>query len=89
MYALLIRTDKGSIADNACKEVDVILERHGLIRWQAGLYMGNVSAVDTMLAVQELGRKLEWLGKAVVEMKMLRITDCDDVMPLLNSNVRD
>lgn len=71
--------------DNAYADVRRVLEHRGFERQQGSTYFGNerVTAVDCVLAVQELKREYDWFGPAVRDIRMLRIEENNDLSPAL------
>jgi virulence-associated protein VapD len=70
---------------NAYMDVRRVLEQRGF-DWQRGsTYFGNdgVTAVDCVLAVQELSRAYAWFRPSVRDIRMLRIEENNDLSPAL------
>jgi len=93
MYAIVFDLDtqvlqatyRNASWNNAYVDVRRVLEQRGF-EWQQGsTYFGNerVTAVDCVLAVQELNREYEWFGPAVRDIRMLRIEENNDLSPAL------
>jgi virulence-associated protein VapD len=70
---------------NAYADVRKVLMRHGFERQQGSVYFGNdaVDAVRCVLAVQELSRTYDWFEPAVIDIRMLRIEDNNDLLPAI------
>ena len=94
MYAIVFDLDtqvlqatyRNASWNNAYVDVRRVLEQRGF-EWQQGsTYFGNerVTAVDCVLAVQELKREYEWFGPAVRDIRMLRIEENNDLSPALD-----
>lgn len=90
MYAITYSLDHAALQmhPHASPEaVEQLLEAYGLSRHASGLYLGSssVTALDCILAVQSIGRELPWFRACVKDLRMLRVTDNDDLMPALRS----
>ena len=94
MYAIVFDLDtqvlqatcRNASWNNAYLDVRRVLEQRGF-EWQQGsTYFGNerVTAVDCVLAVQEISREYDWFGPAVRDIRMLRIEENNDLSPALN-----
>jgi virulence-associated protein VapD len=70
---------------NGYKEIEDILDRHGFEQKQGSVYYGDetINVVKTILAVQDLSRKLRWFKESVRDIRMLRINDNDDLREVL------
>ena len=71
--------------NNAYLEIRRVLERHGF-QWQQGsVYFGDssVTAATLMLAVMDLASKLTWFAASVRGIRMLRIEEMNDLMPIV------
>lgn len=93
MYAIVFDLDTATLEQtypnpswrNAYADVRRVLETKGF-DWQQGpTYFGNeaVTAVDCVLAVQELKRQFEWFQPSVRDIRMLRIEENNDLGPAL------
>ncbi len=94
MYAIVFDLDtqvlqatyRNASWNNAYVDVRRVLEQRGF-EWQQGsTYFGNdrVTAVDCVLAVQQLKRDYEWFGPSVRDIRMLRIEENNDLSPALD-----
>ena len=94
MYAIVFDLDTATLEQtyptqswrNAYSEVRRVLEDRGF-EWQQGsTYFGNetVTAVDCVLAVQELKRTYNWFQPSVRDIRMLRIEENNDLSPALD-----
>lgn len=94
MYAIVFDLDtqvlqatyRNASWNNAYVDVRRVLEQRGF-EWQQGsTYFGNdrVTAVDCVLAVQQLKRDYEWFGPSVLDIRMLRIEENNDLSPALD-----
>ena len=70
---------------NGYQDIARVLERHGFDRQQGSVYFGNekVDPVRCVLAVQEVARECPWFRAAVVDVRMLRIEENNDLLPAL------
>ena len=81
-----LRTHYGDPYNNAYVEIRRVLERHGF-QWQQGsVYFGGavLSAADVTVAVIDLTTLLPWFAAAVRDIRMLRIEELNDLMPLVD-----
>jgi len=93
MYAIVFDMDVSVLEQtypsphwrNASRDVRDLLERRGFDWQQGATYSGNeqVTAVDRVLAVQELNRTYEWFRPSVRDIRMLRIEENNDLGPAL------
>jgi virulence-associated protein VapD len=80
-----LRVHYGDPYNNAYLEIRRILERHHF-QWQQGrVYFGDasVTAATVMVAVIDLTTHLPWFAAAVRDIRMLRIEDMNDLMPVV------
>jgi virulence-associated protein VapD len=85
MDAEQLRTHYGDPYNNAYLEIRRVLERHGF-QWQQGsVYFGGpaVTAASVMVAVIDLTTTLPWFAAAVRDVRMLRIEELNDLMPVV------
>lgn len=70
---------------NAYRDVGDILNKRGFERQQGSTYFGgdSTTAVDCVLAVQELNRTYSWFSSSVTDIRMLRIEENNDLSPAL------
>jgi virulence-associated protein VapD len=95
MYAIVFDFDTSSLEAaypnqswrNAYIEVRKVLEVHGFDWQQGSTYFGNesVQAVNCFLAVQDLTRKFPWFAPAIRDIRMLRIEENNDLLPIVES----
>lgn len=93
MYAIVFDLDTNLLRetypnqswDNAYSDVRRVLEQRGFDWQQGSTYFGNeaVTAVDCVLAVQELNRTYSWFQPSVRDIRMLRIEENNDLSPAL------
>jgi len=93
MYAIVFDLDTATLEQtypspswrNAYADVRRILETRGFDWQQGSTYFGNdeVTAVDCVLAVQELKRQFDWFQPSVRDIRMLRIEENNDLGPAL------
>ncbi|MFO0799246.1 MAG: virulence factor [Gemmataceae bacterium] len=80
-----LRVHYGDPYNNAYLEIRRVLERHGF-QWQQGsVYFGGtaVTAATVMVAVIDLTTTLAWFASAVRDIRMLRIEELNDLMPVV------
>lgn len=75
----------GDPFNNASLEIRRVLERHQF-QWQQGsVYFGGpaVTAATVMVAVIDLATQLPWFAASVRDIRMLRIEELNDLMPVV------
>jgi virulence-associated protein VapD len=80
-----LRVHYGDAYNNAYLEVRRVLERHHF-QWQQGsVYFGDatVTAATVMVAVIDLATQLTWFAASVRDIRMLRIEELNDLMPVV------
>jgi virulence-associated protein VapD len=80
-----LRIHYGDPYNNAYLEIRRVLEAHQF-QWQQGsVYFGgpSVSAASVMVAVIDLTVQLHWFAAAVRDIRMLRIEELNDLMPVV------
>ena len=80
-----LRLHDGDPYNNACLEIRRVLERHSF-QWQQGsVYFGSasVTAASVMVAVIDLTTQLPWFAASVRDIRMLRIEELNDLMPVV------
>jgi len=80
-----LRVHYGDHYNNAYLEIRRILEGHNF-RWQQGsVYFGDasVTAATVTLAIIDLSSRLSWFAAAVRDIRMLRIEEINDLMPVV------
>ena len=80
-----LRVHYGDPYNNAYVEIRRVLERHQF-QWQQGsVYFGAaaVTAATVMVAVIDLSTQLPWFAAAVRDIRMLRIEELNDLMPVV------
>lgn len=80
-----LRTNYGDPYNNAYLEIRRVLERHQF-QWQQGsVYFGapGVTAASVMMAVIDLTAQLPWFATSVRDIRMLRIEELNDLMPVV------
>ena len=81
----LLRIHYGDPYNNAYVEIRRVLETHDF-QWQQGsVYFGGaaVTAASAMLAVIDLTAQLPWFAASVRDIRMLRIEEMNDLMPVV------
>ena len=80
-----LRLHFGDPYNNAYLEIRRVLEGHGF-QWQQGsVYFGTsaVTAASVMVAVIDLTARLPWFAASVRDIRMLRIEELNDLMPVV------
>lgn len=80
-----LRIHYGDPYNAAYLDIRRVLERHGF-QWQQGsVYFGGpaVTAATVMVAVIDLSTQLPWFAAAVRDIRMLRIEELNDLMPVV------
>jgi virulence-associated protein VapD len=80
-----LRVHSGDPYNNADLEIRRVLERHAF-QWQQGsVYFGDatVTAATVMVAVVDLTTQLPWFAASVRDIRMLRIEELNDLMPVV------
>lgn len=85
-YAIFLDFDEESDSPDHCRmfeSVADVLDPLGFTQGQPGVYFGNVEVtpVRCVLAAMELARRLAWFRTRVRSIQMLRIDECNDLMP--------
>lgn len=93
MYAIVFDLDTATLEQtyptaswrNAYAELRGVLEKRGFDWQQGSTYFGGeqTTAVDCVLAVQELSRTYNWFKPSVRDIRMLRIEENNDLAPAL------
>lgn len=76
----------GGSYNNAYLDIQKILEKWHFKRQQGSVYFGaeNTTAVDCMLAVQDLATQYDWFALCVKDVRMLRIEELNDLKPAID-----
>src|SRR5215469_1470423 len=80
-----LRVHYGDPYNNAYLEIRSVLEEHQF-QWQQGsVYFGSpaVTAATVMVAVIDLTNRLPWFAASVRDIRMLRIEELNDLMPVV------
>ncbi len=80
-----LRVHYGDPYNNAYLDIRRVLERHQF-QWQQGsVYFGGpaVTAATVMVAVIDLATQLPWFASSVRDIRMLRIEEMNDLMPVV------
>jgi virulence-associated protein VapD len=80
-----LRVHYGDPYNNAYLEIRRVLEQHSF-QWQQGsMYFGSaaVTAASVMVAVIDLSTQLPWFAACVRDIRMLRIEELNDLMPVV------
>ena len=80
-----LRTHYGDPYNNAFLEIRRVLESHQFDWQQWSVYFGQpeVTAATAMLAVIDLTIRLPWFGRSVRDIRMLRLEELNDLMPVV------
>ena len=72
------------------EKIERVMGEHGFRRQQGSLYFGdeNSDAVTCVMAVQDLDNRYAWFGRAVRDLRMLRIDEDNDLLPALSNRLR-
>ena len=98
MYAIAFDMDTTALQQNyhvnswqnAYAGIRSVLFNHGFITTQGSVYFGNnqsITSVQCVLAVQDLARQFPWFAASVRDIRMLRIEESNDLMPVIVSNL--
>lgn len=71
----------GKSYNNAYRDIAKFLKAYGFERQQGSVYFGNehINAVKTVVAVNQMSERFDWLKPCVKDIRMLRIEDDDDL----------
>jgi virulence-associated protein VapD len=92
VYALAIDLDTNRMPDQfdcdecaAHAQIQRILDSHGFEQQNGSLYFGSeaVNAVSAVLAASDLAARLPWFATSLRDIRMLRIEEMNDLMPVL------
>ena len=80
-----LQTNYGDPYNNAYLEIRRVLQRHGFAWQQGSVYFGgpDVTAATVMIAVIDLTTRLPWFAASVRDIRMLRIEELNDLMPVV------
>ena len=80
-----LRTNYGDPYNNAYLDIRRVLQRHGFTWQQGSVYFGSpsVTAASVMVAVIDLTTRLPWFAAAVRDIRLLRIEELNDLMPVV------
>ena len=80
----------GSGWRNCYAQIASVMADYGFNRQQGSVYFGDEAsdAVRCVLAVQDLDRRYAWFGRAVKDLRMLRVDEDNDLLPLLSNRLR-
>ena len=75
----------GNSPTNAYEAIRGIMEKYGFHRQQGSVYFGNesVTPVTCVMVVQAVQKRHPWFGKAVSDIRMLRIEEHNDLLPAI------
>ncbi len=97
MYAIAFDLDTEVLAalyhnpsyTNAYDDIRRVFEEFSFERQQGSVYFAqrdNITAVDCVLAVQDVSRRYPWFRNVVKDIRMLRIEENNDLMPALGDH---
>lgn len=71
-------------------QIKMVMAEYGFQRVQGSVYFGDAdsSPVSCMLAVKAMDDRFAWFGRAIKDLRMLRVDEDDDMLPLLNNRLR-
>jgi virulence-associated protein VapD len=71
--------------NNGYDDIRRVLEIFGFRRQQGSVYFGDehVTPVTCVMAVQEIQKRHSWFGKAVIDLRMLRIEEHNNLIPAI------
>lgn len=74
---------------NAYVDIRKTLEKYGFDGLQGSVYFGNekVNPVTCVLAVAELKKAHTWFSASVRDIRMLRIEEDNDLMPIVENDI--
>jgi virulence-associated protein VapD len=80
-----LRIHYGDPYNNAYLEIRRVLESHSFSWQQGSVYFGDasVTAATVMVAVVDLTNLLPWFAACVRDIRMLRIEELNDLMPVI------
>jgi virulence-associated protein VapD len=80
-----LRVHYGDPYNNAYLEIRRVLERNGFTWQQGSVYFGGpaVTAASVTVAVIDLTTQLPWFAASVRDVRMLRIEELNDLMPIV------
>jgi virulence-associated protein VapD len=72
------------------EKIALVFAEFGFTRVQGSVYFGDeaTDAVHCVMAVQEADRRFSWFGRAVRDLRMLRVDEDNDLMPAINNRLR-
>lgn len=94
MYAIVFDLDTNSLKDvypnqswnNAYSDIRNFLGQRGFDWQQGSTYFGNdaVDAITCVLTIQDLSAEFDWFAASVRDIRMLRIEENNDLMPVVH-----
>lgn len=94
MYAVTFDIDTNCLnenyhtpsASNAYGDIRKFMEANGFSWQQGSVYFGDIdkiNAVTCVMVVQKLGQLFPWFATCIKDVRMLRIEEDNDLMPIL------
>jgi virulence-associated protein VapD len=97
VYAIAFDLDTAA-AETVCgsgwrgcyEKIALVFAEYGFTRVQGSVYFGDeaTDAVRCVMAVQDADRRYSWFGRAVRDLRMLRVDEDNDLMPAINNRLR-
>ena len=80
----------GSAWRGCYEKIALVFAEYGFTRVQGSVYFGSetTDAVHCVMAVQDADRRYSWFGRAVRDLRMLRVDEDNDLMPAINNRLR-
>lgn len=82
MYAILLHLEHYTKTCGYYEETIKAMQEHGFHKQQEGVYFGDVEKVDAVacvLAVMDMAKKYYWFASSVIDIRMLRIEENNDL----------
>jgi virulence-associated protein VapD len=86
---MVMKKIHGDKFNEAYLHVYKFLEKHGFF-WQCGVHTGNMyvynksaNELECVLVVQDLVKRFDWFKYAIIELRMLRMEECTNFMPVI------
>ena len=71
-------------------KIEAVFAEFGFSRVQGSVYFGDQESnpVSCIMAVEAADIRFAWFGKVVRDLRMLRVDEDNDMMPLINNRLR-
>lgn len=75
---------------NCYTQIATTFSEYGFVRQQGSVYFGDEEsdAVRCVMAIQDVDRRYSWFGRSVRDLRMLRVDEDNDLLPLLSDRLR-